>query len=138
MQRLIYLDNMSRVYNVDLSMQSAVSEVTPDVISNPYFSSSHITLFKGDATSVLSSLDTEFVDGIVTSPPYYGKRDYGVVGQLGLEAHPQTYINNLIEVFREAKRILKPTGVFGQYWRYLLEWQRTITRRGFQRELRFW
>lgn len=110
MQRLIHLDNMSRVYNVDLSMQSAISEVTPDVISNPYFSSSHITLFKGDATSVLSSLDTESVDCIVTSPPYYGKRDYGVVGQLGLEAHPQTYINNLMEVFREAKRILKPTG----------------------------
>ena len=50
------------------------------------------------------------VDCIVTSPPYWGLRDYGVEGQLGLEKHPQEYINNLVNVFRESKKVLKDSG----------------------------
>jgi site-specific DNA-methyltransferase (cytosine-N4-specific) len=76
----------------------------------PYFSSDHFTLYKGNAKAVLKNIDSSSVDCIVTSPPYYGKRDYGVKEQLGLESHPQTYINDLVAIFREAWRILKPTG----------------------------
>lgn len=50
------------------------------------------------------------VDSIVTSPPYYGQRDYGNPGQLGLEAHPQQFVDNLVEVFTLCKKVLKDTG----------------------------
>lgn len=50
------------------------------------------------------------VHTIVTSPPYYGLRNYGVGGQIGLEVTPDAYIANLVEVFRECKRILRDDG----------------------------
>jgi site-specific DNA-methyltransferase (adenine-specific) len=75
-----------------------------------FFSSSNITLYRGHATDVLSLLPKASVDCIVTSPPYYGQRDYRVRNQIGLERHPQEYIQRLIEVFRAAKRVLKPSG----------------------------
>src|SRR6266487_262737 len=76
----------------------------------PYFSSPRITLYKGDAAEILSSFEENSIDCIVTSPPYYGQRDYDVEGQLGLEAHPQLYIDKLVAVFHQAKWVLKPTG----------------------------
>ncbi|MGH7771421.1 MAG: DNA-methyltransferase [Candidatus Binatia bacterium] len=48
----------------------------------------------------------------MTSPPYWSLRDYGVKGQVGLEMHPQEYIDRLVSVFRELKRVLKPHGSF--------------------------
>ena len=50
------------------------------------------------------------IDCVVTSPPYWGLRNYGVNGQLGLEDSLDTYIQNLVEAFREVWRVLKPTG----------------------------
>lgn len=50
------------------------------------------------------------VDCIVTSPPYYGQRDYGYDGQLGLEEHPQQFIDNLVEVFELCWQVLSDTG----------------------------
>jgi DNA modification methylase len=47
----------------------------------------------------------------VTSPPYWGLRDYGTPGQLGLEATPEEYVANMVEVFREVRRVLKDDGV---------------------------
>lgn len=76
----------------------------------PFFKSSTITLYLGEAATVLASLPKASVDCIVTSPPYYGQRDYGVKDQIGLEEHPQEYINRLVTVFRAAKQVLKPTG----------------------------
>ena len=75
-----------------------------------FFKSSNITLYLGEAAKVLALLPKASVDCIVTSPPYYGQRDYGVTDQIGLEEHPQEYINRLITVFRVAKQVLKPTG----------------------------
>ena len=69
-----------------------------------------VTLYRGDARNVVAHLANASVDCIVTSPPYYGQRDYGVEGQLGLEEHPQQYIDKLVATFHEAKRVLKPTG----------------------------
>lgn len=50
------------------------------------------------------------IDCCVTSPPYYGLRDYGVDGQIGLEKTPEEYINKITEIFSEVKRTLKPEG----------------------------
>lgn len=65
----------------------------------------------GDCVELMRGMDDESVDTCVTSPPYWGLRDYGGgEGQLGLEATPEEYIDNMVKVFREVKRILKPEG----------------------------
>ena len=64
----------------------------------------------GSALDVLKSMPDNFVDCVITSPPYWGLRDYGVSGQLGLEPTFQEYIGKLVEIFDEVKRVLKPTG----------------------------
>jgi len=51
------------------------------------------------------------VQCVVTSPPYYGLRNYGVSGQLGLESTTDEYVANMVQVFREVKRVLKDNGV---------------------------
>lgn len=64
----------------------------------------------GDALTVLRSLPEESVYCVITSPPYYGLRDYGVVGQLGLEPTFQEYIAKMVMVFREVCRVLRSDG----------------------------
>ena len=63
-------------------------------------------LLQGDALEMLKSLESESVDCCVTSPPYYGLRDYGVDGQIGLEETPEEYVAKLVDVFREVRRVL--------------------------------
>lgn len=63
-----------------------------------------------DATEFLKELPDESVDCIVTSPPYWNLRDYGVDGQLGLESTFEKYISELCDIFDEAKRVLKKEG----------------------------
>jgi len=63
-----------------------------------------------NANALHIPLADKSVHTIVTSPPYYGLRDYQVSGQLGLEPTPDEYIANLVEVFRECKRILRDDG----------------------------
>ncbi len=67
-------------------------------------------ILAGDALEQLTSLPDESVDCIVTSPPYWGLRDYGVSGQLGLEPTIQEHITVLTTVFREARRVLSRRG----------------------------
>jgi hypothetical protein len=64
----------------------------------------------GDAIEVLRTLPSESVNCCVTSPPYYGLRDYGVDGQIGLEQSPAEYIARLVEAFREVRRVLRNDG----------------------------
>lgn len=64
----------------------------------------------GDAREQLRGLPEASVHCIATSPPYWSLRDYGVPGQLGLEATPEEYVAALVEVFREAARVLRPDG----------------------------
>ena len=68
------------------------------------------SILEGDALSILRTLPDAEVDTIVTSPPYFRLRDYGVDGQLGLEAHVDSWVEQLGEVLREAARVLVPTG----------------------------
>ncbi len=67
-------------------------------------------IYTGDALKVLQELPTESVNCIVTSPPYYGLRNYCVDGQIGLEPTPEQYIQRLTEVFMECMRVLKKDG----------------------------
>ena len=66
----------------------------------------------GDSLEVLKTFPNDSIDMCLTSPPYYGLRDYGIKGQIGLEENPQEYINKIVEVSIEVMRVLKPTGVF--------------------------
>jgi len=59
---------------------------------------------------VLQTLPANTIDCVITSPPYWRRRDYGVQGQLGQENTCEEYVQKLVEVFDEVKRVLKPTG----------------------------
>ena len=67
-------------------------------------------LWLGDALAVLKNIPPESVDCIVTSPPYWGLRDYGVLGQIGAEAALSEYLAKLVLVFEECRRVLKKQG----------------------------
>ena len=67
-------------------------------------------IFCGDAPEVLRQLPSESVQMCVTSPPYYGLRNYGVDGQIGCEPSPLAYAERLVEVFREVRRVLRQDG----------------------------
>lgn len=64
----------------------------------------------GDALATLRTLPAESVHCCVTSPPYWGLRDYGEPGQLGLEPTPEEYVQRLVGVFREVRRVLRGDG----------------------------
>lgn len=65
-------------------------------------------LIRGDARAI--PLRAESVQCVVTSPPYWGLRDYGTAGQIGLEADPGAYVEQLVGVFREVRRVLRRDG----------------------------
>lgn len=69
-----------------------------------------VTLYLGDAQRVLTALPTASVDTVVTSPPYYGLRNYDVPGQYGLEPTPQAYVDTMVRVFTEVHRVLRDHG----------------------------
>lgn len=68
------------------------------------------TVHHGDALEVLRTMDAGSAQTCVTSPPYWGLRDYGTDGQLGLEASPEQYVEKMVEVFREVRRVLRDDG----------------------------
>lgn len=76
----------------------------------PYYRDDQVTLILGDALETLRTLPAGGVDCIVTSPPYYGLRDYGVPGQYGLEATPAAYVETMRTVFAEGRRVLADDG----------------------------
>lgn len=71
---------------------------------------SGFTIHQGSALAVLRTLPAGSVDCVVTSPPYWGLRDYGVDEQIGLEASPVVYVERMVEVFREVRRVLRDDG----------------------------
>ena len=76
----------------------------------PYYADESVTLWHGDSLTVLSGLPDASVNCCVTSPPYFGLRDYGVEGQLGLEASPAEYVENLRALFAQVRRVLADDG----------------------------
>ena len=71
-----------------------------------------ITIVHGDVRQIIKNIPTESVQCIITSPPYWGVRDYGIQNQIGAEPVLNDYIATLVGIFAEAKRILKPDGLF--------------------------
>jgi site-specific DNA-methyltransferase (cytosine-N4-specific) len=76
----------------------------------PYWHDSSSALYVGDAREVLAELPAGSADCIVTSPPYWRKRDYRVLGQYGHEPDPAAYVETLRATFREARRVLADDG----------------------------
>jgi len=79
-------------------------------MSAPYYADESVMLHHGDALAVLSGLPDASVNSCVTSPPYFGLRDYGVEGQLGLEDSPAEYVENLRALFAQVRRVLTDDG----------------------------
>ena len=69
-----------------------------------------VTVLEGDSRTVLATLPEASVQCCVTSPPYFGLRDYGHEGQIGLEATPDDYVAEMVALFREVRRVLKDDG----------------------------
>lgn len=69
-----------------------------------------IQILQGDCLEKLREIGDGTVQCCVTSPPYWGLRDYGVAGQIGLEKTPEEYVAKMVEVFREVKRVLRDDG----------------------------
>ena len=69
-----------------------------------------VCVHTGDCRAIMRTMDADSVDCIVTSPPYWGLRDYGIAGQLGMETSLGEHLAVMVDVFNEARRVLKPTG----------------------------
>lgn len=76
----------------------------------PHYRDEQVTLLLGDALDQLRTLPDGSADCIVTSPPYWGLRDYGTPGQYGLEATPSAYVETMRALFAEARRVLADDG----------------------------
>jgi DNA modification methylase len=76
----------------------------------PYLQDADFTLYNGDAVEVLRELPDESVQMCVTSPPFFGLRDYGVEGQIGLEETPEDWVASLVAVFEQVRRVLRSDG----------------------------
>ena len=77
---------------------------------NPYYEDASVHLYHGDALAVLRELPDASVNCCVTSPPYFGLRDYGVEGQYGLESSPAEYVETMRALFAEVRRVLTDDG----------------------------
>lgn len=69
-----------------------------------------ITIYKGDVLEQLAAMADNSIDCCVTSPPYWGLRDYGVIGQMGMERTLGEHLEVMVRVFEQVRRVLKPTG----------------------------
>ncbi|MCQ8240548.1 DNA-methyltransferase [Rhizosaccharibacter radicis] len=69
-----------------------------------------VRILQGDCRAVLPTLAADSIHCCVTSPPYFGLRNYGADGQIGLEETPDAYVAEMVAVFREVRRVLRPDG----------------------------
>lgn len=76
----------------------------------PYYEEDGVQLYLGDCRRVLAEMANETVQCCVTSPPYYGLRDYGCEGQIGMEKTYREYIEKMVNVFSDVRRVLRSDG----------------------------
>lgn len=111
----LFAPELSQAESIALPAAQANAIVTADYAAafTDYNSrnSTEPLLLAGDALTVLKSLPSNCIDFSMTSPPYWGKREYEN-GGIGLEADPRQFVANLAAIFLELKRVLKPTGSF--------------------------
>lgn len=75
-----------------------------------FFQDHQLQILHGDVREELQTLPDGYIQTCVTSPPYWGLRDYGVEGQIGQETTPEAYVDTMVKVFREVRRVLKDDG----------------------------
>ena len=75
----------------------------------PYYTDEWLTLYGGDCRGVMAELPADSIDCVVTSPPYFSLRDYGHPDQIGLESSVEEYVETMVGVFRQVRRVCKPT-----------------------------
>lgn len=80
------------------------------MLPEPVYQTDRVTVHHGSCIDVLKQLPDQSVQCCVTSPPYWGLRDYGVFGQLGLEETPNAFIENMVSVFAEIWRVMRNDG----------------------------
>ena len=95
-------------YDPELRPSPAPAPTVPQ--GQPFFQEGNVTLYLGDVLDVLRRLPDESIHAGVMSPPYWAQRNYGVDGQLGQEADPAAYVEALVAVFREVRRVLRSDG----------------------------
>lgn len=78
----------------------------------PYYQDEHVTLYHGRALDVTRAMPDKSVDCVVTSPPYFGLRDYGHEDQYGTEETPGEYIESMVSLYQEVRRVLTDDGTF--------------------------
>jgi site-specific DNA-methyltransferase (cytosine-N4-specific) len=71
---------------------------------------SDLRILTGDSLTVLPTLEAESIQCCVTSPPYWGLRDYDHPAQIGAEQSPAAYVENLVAIFREVRRVMRQDG----------------------------
>ncbi|HEX5055985.1 MAG TPA: site-specific DNA-methyltransferase [Gammaproteobacteria bacterium] len=109
-----FSDGIQQNLTVDSGYRSLIVDNNYHKACTAYIEESAFTaplLLQGDALKVLKELPSESIDCSMTSPPYWGKREY-LDGGIGLELDYKLYIKNLGEIFLELKRVLKPEGSF--------------------------
>jgi len=82
----------------------------------PYYQEDRITIYNGDSIDIMKQMPDESVNTIITSPPYWSLRDYGVESQIGLEGTLDKYLEKMLAVTIEVKRVLRKDGVFFLNW----------------------
>lgn len=93
----------------DLEQASAMTQESASSIRR--YECGYVEIFAGDNRVALPRIAAQSVQCCVTSPPYWGLRDYHHSAQIGAEASPEDYVNNLVEIFREVRRVLADDGV---------------------------
>jgi DNA modification methylase len=93
-------------------------------------------IIQGDCIEGLRTLPDASVHCCVTSPPYWGLRDYGHDGQIGLESTPEAYVARMVEVFREVRRVLREDGTCwvnlgDSYYNYRPGWNGALNKQSF-------
>lgn len=80
------------------------------MLNGSLFPLPEVTILTGDSRELLFDLPSESVQSCITSPPYWGLRDYDHPAQIGAESSPEQYVTNLVEVFRGVRRVLSKDG----------------------------
>jgi DNA modification methylase len=101
-----------RIRRKDYHAKVEIEEGAPrqEATGAVYLEDPDVTLYNGDCLDVLRKLPDDSVDCVVTSPPYWGLRDYKAEGQLGMEETPGQFVTKMTDVFQEVKRVLAPYG----------------------------
>lgn len=95
--------------HIEAAADAAASSMRRENVTT-YYQDESITLHHGDALEIAGALESDSVDCIVTSPPYYGLRDYGSEQQYGLESTPAEYVETMRALFSELRRVLANDG----------------------------